>query len=199
MKTTSKTLFDNTANSRLMEVQSAIFDGRMFIASNYSRGDDGGALSAVMPASYAHGGKTYTKGSSSLVQIAGTLHAEQAILKELAKVIKNPNKVNPSHVTVIGTKRPCTVCRRVLLAFDKALLKHYPAVHLHFVDQSGATTEVEALDISGLADGSDQTFDAFVATYATQLQKYQGIGQLPGEDVSNSDRTAATAELGDIL
>jgi tRNA(Arg) A34 adenosine deaminase TadA len=193
---TTRALFDATDDGKLMEVQSAIFDGRMFVASNYSRGADDAALGAVMAGSYSHGGKTYRDGS--LVRLADALHAEQQILKELAKVIKNPNKANPNHVTVVGTKRPCSVCRRALLAFNKALLKHYPEVHLHFVDQTGKDTDVAALDLSELKEGGASKFNDFVDTYTAELENY-GRARLSGEEVSNGVRTVAAAALDDIL
>ncbi|HYY99750.1 MAG TPA: hypothetical protein VE642_14215 [Pyrinomonadaceae bacterium] len=193
---TTKTLFDATDDSKLMEVQSAIFDGRMFVASNYSRGANDAALGAVMAGSYSHAGTTYRDGS--LVRLADALHAEQQILKELAKVIKNPNKANPNHVTVVGTKRPCSVCRRALLAFNKALLKHYPEVHLHFVDQTGKDTDVDALDLSVIKEEGTPKFNEFADTYTAALETYMGK-TLPGEDVSNGVRTVAAAALDDIL
>jgi hypothetical protein len=193
---TSKALFAATVDSKLMEVQSSIFDGRMFVASNYSKGEDNSALGRVMGASYSHASVTYT--GRTLVSLVATLHAEQQILKELAKVIKNPNKDNPAHVNVMGSKRPCSVCRRVLLAFHKALADHYPFVQLHFVNQTGADTAVAALDLGELAEvGGDPTFNNFVATYTAELGRLRGI-RLSGEEVGNAERTAAVPSLDDL-
>ena len=200
LKDTATKLFDDSDDNKLMEVQTSIFDKRLFIASNYPRGNDDSKLKQAMPTSYQHASKTYANtGDYGLAVLAAELHAEQQILYELAKVLRNTNKTNPPHVTVVGTKRPCSVCRRVLLAFDKALIKHYPEVHLHFIDLTGANTTVAALDLAGLAnDTQDQTFRDFAATYAIELEKYRGM-TLPGEDVSNSIRTAAKADLDDLL
>ena len=189
---TSGNLFVGTKskNSKLMEVQSAIFDGRLFIASNYAMGNDDEDLKSVLSDEYEHQGTTYSKSNKLLSVIAGALHAEQQILNELAKVLANSNKVNPLHVTVIGTKRPCSVCRRVLQAFDHALRLVYPAVHLHFVDQTGADTSVEALTLS--ETGSDEAYDKFAHTYTEKLKVLmKTTTHLSGEELGNGERTNA--------
>jgi hypothetical protein len=197
LNTTATTLFNNTVDGKLMEVQSAIFDGKMFIASNYSKGADDTALRAQVAASYTHGGAEYKGGG--LVRIAAGLHAEQQILYELARVLANPNKTPPSHVTVIGSKRPCSICRRVLLAFRKGLLDHYGGVNLHFVNQTGSDTAVGSLDLDALAAGADQRFKNFVATYNAELAKL-AAKRFPEEIAeSNAVRTQAAPDLDEIL
>lgn len=47
-----------------------------------------------------------------MTRLAGGLHAEQAILLELANVLRNPNKVNPSHVRVAGAVAEGSSSRR---------------------------------------------------------------------------------------
>jgi hypothetical protein len=197
LNATTAHLFNNTVDGKLMEVQSAIFDDKMFIASNYSKGVDDSRLAATMAASYAHGGTTYQNGG--LVRIAAALHAEQQILERLARILANPNKMPPSHVTVIGSKRPCSVCRRVLLAFRKGLLDHYSGVNLHFVNQTGADTVVAGLDLDALAVGADQKFKDFVATYNAELVKLTAK-RLPGElDEAPGVRTNAAPNLDEIV
>ena len=198
LNTTATTLFNSTVDSKLMEVQSAIFDGKMFIASNYSKGNNDTALAGTMAASYTHGGVTYQNGTLVRLAAASGLHAEQQILERLAAVLANPNKTPPSHVTVIGSKRPCSVCRRALLAFRKGLVTHYPEVNLHFVNQTGKDTAVASLDLDVMAAGADQKFKDFVATYKAELARLAGQA-LSGEDVSNATRTNAAPDVDEML
>jgi cytidine deaminase len=195
-------LFQDTDDSKLMEVQASIFDKRLFIASNYSKGADYSALAANIAPTYTHDTVTYAQSNSSIVMLASSLHAEQQILMELAKVIANPNKTNPLHVTIVGSKRPCSICRRVLLAFSKALVAHYSTVKLHFVDLTGADCEaskVASLDLDAVAANSnDDTFKAFAKTYATQLASLTGK-KLSGEEVATSTRTNATPSVDDMI
>ncbi len=198
LNTTATTLFNSTADSKLMEVQSAIFDGKMFIASNYSKGNNDSALAGTMAASYTHGGVTYQNGTLVRLAAASGLHAEQQILEKLAAALANPNKTPPSHVTVIGSKRPCSVCRRVLLAFRKGLVTHYPEVSLHFVNQTGKDTAVASLDLDAMAATADQKFKDFVTTYNAELARLAGQA-LSGEDVSNATRTNAAPDVDEML
>lgn len=161
-------------NSKLMEIQTSIFDGKMFIAANYSSGPDVGPVDKELP-NYKK-----SKGVVSFEEVTQSIsthyHAEQSILLELAKVLRNVNKTNPSRVVVIGSKRPCNNCRRVLTAFNRALRAHYPEVNLHWIDRTGDDTLGtepalgQPIDLKALDDKSNSVFSNFVDTYDAQLK-----------------------------
>ena len=188
-------------NSKLMEVQSGIIGDKMFLVSNYSRGA-GDAMSKSMEESYSytHSGATYEYTGKGLLTREGTLHSEQQVLLDLARTLKNPRMENPRHVTVVGTKRPCSTCRRVLLAFDRALHRHYPEVHLHFIDKTGQDTDVDALDLKPEKSPTDGLFNAFVDTYDKELTKYLGYRArtLEGEEGSSGERMLLKPALEDL-
>jgi hypothetical protein len=199
---TTGDLFTKTKarNSKLMEVQSGIIGDRMFIVSNYNRGADD-AMSKVMDErySYTHDGTIYEyRGKGGLLIREGELHAEQQILLDLARTLKNARLENPRHVTVVGTKRPCSTCRRVLLAFDRALHRHYPEVRLHFIDKTGQDADVTALDLGTEKIPTDTLFNAFVDTYTSELAKYRRAGKLLGEEGSSGDRMVLKPTLTDL-
>ena len=203
---TASTLFTATKRRRseLMEVQSAIIGDQMVIASNY--GGEGAAedsaLVGLMEDSYTHANKTYT--GKKLTTITHTLHAEQQILKHLAKVIKNSKGASLAPVTIVGTKRPCSVCRRVLWAFLTALEIYYKKIKLHFVDETGADTTVDYLDLTDMKypgvklDEVELRFNNFVDAYTAALEKFK-TKKFSGEDDSKSVRTNATPGTGDLI
>ena len=195
-------LFEATkkVDSKLMEVQASIFNKRLFIASNYSRGADNSKLLEQIK-TVTHDGTMYTQINLSLGALVDTLHAEQQILRELAKILRDSSKANPIHVTIVGSKRPCSICHRVLRAFQTALTRHYPYVELHFVDLTGATCEpdkVASLELGELVSGAtDDNFAAFVSTYDSELAKNKDK-KMPGEEESSSVRTNATPKLNEV-
>lgn len=189
-------------NKKLMEVQAGIIGDKMFLASNYSKGADDAMDKAMAKSySYTHGETTYEyTGKETLTPRSGTLHAEQQILLDLARTLRNPNLENPSHVTVIGTKRPCSTCRRVLLAFNRALRRHYPEIRLHFIDKTGQDTGVTALNLMTEKSTTDTQFNAFVDTYTALLETYERYkaGRLIGEEGTSSVRTPLKPTLEDL-
>jgi len=193
-------------NRALMEVQAGIIGDKMYFASNYTRGE-GTAMREAMDDSYsyAHGDRPheYRVKDTGLLIREGVLHAEQQILFDLAKILRNSRVENPRHVTVLGSKRPCSVCRRVLLAFDRALHRHYPEVHLHFIDKTGQDTDplvVLSLDLGAQKVPGEPIFNAFVDTYTYELAKYQRYAArtLEGEEGSSGERMTLKPTLKDL-
>jgi len=207
-------------NGRLMEVQASVFDKKLYIASNYSLGEDDTELKSVITTDqattptrdefYKNDGKTYLKSASLVMTLVDSLHAEQQILRSLAKYIVRIKEARLStdasfHVTIVGSKRPCSVCHRVLLAFHSALQVHYPGIRLHFVNLTGKgvdASKVEALDLSSVvADNKENTtFGYFAKTYAARLEaNFDSKYKCPGELEHNSIRTNAVPDLSKLL
>lgn len=124
-----------------MEVQSGFIGDKLFVRSNYAAGlPSSEAFRALLPPAAVLWTGVDTKRvyqANAINASAGTLHAEQAILIEVAKLAANSVSAPTARVVDIGTKRPCWYCRRVLKAFDTALQAHYPSIKLHYVDRTG--------------------------------------------------------------
>ncbi len=99
-------------------------------------------------------------------------------------------------MVIIGTKRPCSYCRRVLLAFDHALKAHYPDIEFHYVNRTGATIDpIDCLELGG-ANG---VYKDFAADYSKKLKDFlekQEYRTLDDERLEGNDvRTKASAEI----
>lgn len=187
-------------DNSVMEVQVTKLGGKYCFASNTAgQGNNHAHLAAALTnLTHAHtlqfDGKEVKVGQ--IERVEGPLHAEQNLLRELARRLRaagNDYARYPEHVFVVGSKKPCTVCRRVLLSFKAALDANYPVVKLHFVNESGATTDVHALDLSDLSAGGVPRFQAFVQDYTNRLAGQPA--QLAGENVAAGVRMAAVIDF----
>jgi len=187
----------------VMEVQISKLDGKYQLSSNTAgHVNDFDPLDQTIAAA----GLTFDRKAvtaSQMQRVGGNYHAEQNILRALAgKLLAAADDVGrlgtlPQNVFVVGSKKPCTVCRRVLRAFRHALAQEYPAVSLHFVDESGQRTEVAPLDLSGINAGGSVKFAAFQVAYAAELARILAPA-LPGEDVAPGARMAAPIDFDEL-
>jgi hypothetical protein len=187
------TIKEDDKDTQLMEVQSSIFGSEIFIASNYSKENDGKVLKKKL--------ETYGLVGFTITSLVSLLHAEQQILEKLAKALRDGKA--PPFVTIMGKKRPCWTCRRVLLAFREALDTHYPKTKIFFVDKTGKDTKVATLDLDGLvpknsSEKESVKFKNFVNDYKTALGKYLKRKKLSDEVGSSGERANAPTELTDI-
>lgn len=203
LKSVSQFVFDRAKKTEgsIMEVQATILGGTLYIASNYSAGEGLHPLSDYYPSNFdfwhnKKREKIYRKADIQTLQ--GTLHAEQHLLRQLGLKLKNGEDL--TRMVVIGTKRPCSYCRRVLRAFNAALAVHYPDFKLHFVDRTGKTLPA-AVDCLALDGGAvDCTFRRFATRYGTELNTlipfHAGMAAIADEALeSNAERTQASAEI----
>lgn len=183
--------FINSTTRNVMEVQSTFIDGKLVVAANEpvvqggnasaTGGDAGGWYTQAMDTKLfgfqrdKHTFEKYhltatKKIPANITLMSGTLHAEQQLLLTIARKIRAGTTAG--EFVVMGTKRPCSVCHRVLRAFASALGAHYPNVHLHYVDRTGADTNRNNIGVlngalQGLKNNDGQTFDQFVDQYIT--------------------------------
>lgn len=122
------------------------------------------------------------------------LHAEQYLCHKLATWIDTSvqrGEELPSLIQIIGSKKPCDTCRRVLLAFRDAMMYIFGR-QLSFLDQAGAhTLDDETIPILSLHPDEMSTekgkrfaiiFSRFLqATLLTEKGYFYGEGQNPGE------------------
>ncbi|WP_441292719.1 hypothetical protein ACSRUE_22050 [Sorangium sp. KYC3313] len=183
-----------------MEVQVTKLGGKYCFASNAAgQGNNRAHLAAALTnLAHAHtlqfDGKEVKAGQ--IERVEGPLHAGQNLLRALARRLSaagNDFAKYPEHVFVVGSKKPCTVCRRVLLSFKAALDADCPFVTLHLVNESGASTDVHALDLSDLSAGGVPRFQAFVQDYTNRLAGQPA--QPAGESVAAGVRMAAAIDF----
>lgn len=97
-------------------------------------------------------------------------HAEQNLLYKLANDIAQ-GRLPIGMVSVIGTKPPCSICAKVLFAFQTALVVAKVPVKLSYNKFPGEDVEERVagvLDISGLAvNATYDKFAAFAGQYAS--------------------------------
>jgi deoxycytidylate deaminase len=169
LSSTSATLFSQARSSDLQEVQAGLIDDKMYIASNSSTGTERVNREPFFEhdkVRYKYNEKGRT--DATLFYRYGRLHAEQIILEDLAKKLDN-SSVPPSQAVIVGTKLPCSRCRRVLLAFSAALKKHYPSVKLYFCNQTGQRID-GSIDMLLLHTGRTDKYRDFVQTYNEALK-----------------------------
>jgi len=204
LKNRSQEIFNK---SHAMEVQSGLIGGRLYIRGNYAQGEArinefGGLVPGHAVLWHDKDNKTVFQKGADLDFSAGMLHSEQSILRELARTIANSNNALPSRVVVIGTKRPCWYCRRVLLAFDRALRAFYPTIKLHFVDRTGDMPDgaIDTLNINDL--GADNPyFIRFREKYNSTLAALLAINRFEDEtddigSLTKAGMRQASAEIG---
>lgn len=219
----SKTVFEKgkkTSND-LMEVQSSYIGDKLYIAGNYSfvQGANGasldnGRLNDLRPKGNKGSDSIFTvyrddkrhedfgHGKTNTTILAGNLHAEQQLLLLIAKKLKAGNCAQ-STFTIIGTKRPCSVCHRVLKAFNAALKANYNGKTLKFVDKTGQDTRGGTVGdivniLPGLKNNNGSTFDSFVNDFVTE---YNNLGSSAAYDnlgEGNGARTNATTSSGEL-
>lgn len=214
--------FKSNTVGNVMEVQSAFIDGKLVIAANNPPPPGGDAATTGGDAAgwYGPGMNTRLFGfqrdknsyekyhvtktkkiPSNIALMSGTLHAEQQLLLQIARKIRAGNTVGD--YVVMGTKRPCSVCHRVLRAFSSALAACYPNVHLHYVDRTGANTNdgnVGALDgaLQILKYNDGGAFDLFVDRYIADkgaiavAAAYDALGE------DNATRTNAVPKIDEL-
>ncbi|KFE70740.1 DUF4157 domain-containing protein [Hyalangium minutum] len=202
LKVASKFVYDRANKEEdIMEVQATILNGALYFAANYRAGQGLYPLSKYYPPNFdfwhnKKREKIYRKADIQTIQ--GTLHAEQALLGVLAQKLKNGEAL--TRMVVIGTKRPCSYCRRVLRAFNTALAAHYPDVNLHFVDRTGKTVPAEVERLTLVPGSIEGTFKRFATQYAQELAAlipfHAGMAHLADEaEETNSVRTNASPEI----
>jgi hypothetical protein len=208
LKTVAQFVFDRAKKQEgnIMEVQATLLKGTLYIASNYTLGSGVNPLSTYFPPEgfdFWHNKKRVklfrkeTKGDIEIIQ--GTLHAEQALLDKLAKKLNN-KEAELTRMVVIGTKRPCSYCRRVLRAFDAALKAHYPDFTLHFVDRTGKTLDAAVPRLTLDPGDAECTFKHFATKYTQELATLFPSALAPAvladeAEESNSVRTNASSEI----
>lgn len=203
LKSVAQHVFDRAkkADGSIMEVQATLLNGTLYIASNYTAGEGLHPLSNFYPASFDFWHdkkrvKLFQKADIKTLQ--GTLHAEQNLLREVAKKLKNKEAL--TRVAVIGTKRPCSYCRRVLRAFNTALGVHYPNLAFHFVDRTGKSLPA-AVDCLVLDPGNEENpYRQFATRYTTEVGTlipfHAALAVLADEALEgNAERTNASAEI----
>ncbi|MCR6632318.1 MAG: nucleic acid/nucleotide deaminase domain-containing protein [Magnetospirillum sp.] len=216
-------VFKGNVTRNIMEVQSTFIDGKLVIAANDTPppGADGSRTGLGLAGWYQsaldskifdfqrdkHTFERYRvtkskKMPANITFLTGYLHAEQQLLLAIAK--KLASGTTAGDFVVMGTKRPCSICHRVLRAFASALGTHYPGVHLHYVDRTGANTNggnVGELDgaLAAMKDGTGGTFDLFADQYATDKAGIAVANYYDGNaGESNSVRTNAVPQVSEL-
>lgn len=219
----SKTVFSKgkARSAALMEVQSSYIGDKLYIAGNYSfaAGGDGtlvdnGRLNDLLPKTAKNNDtgftvyrdstrhETFSHGKANTTILAGNLHAEQSLLLQIAKRLKAGDCAQ-STFTIIGTKRPCSTCHRVLKAFNAALKARYPGKTLRFVNKTGKDTREGSVGnisnvLPGMKDNSPATFKAFVDDFTAA---YSALGDQAAYDTLDEDngtRTNASTSSGEL-
>lgn len=219
----SKTVFDKgkARSADLMEVQSSYIGDKLYIAGNYSFAAggngvlvDNGRLDDLLPKNAKNNNtgftvyrdstrhETFSHGNANTAILAGNLHAEQSLLLQIAKRLKAGDCAQ-STFTIIGTKRPCSICHRVLKAFNAALKAHYPGKTLKFVNKTGKDTRGGSVGnisdvLPGMKNNSGTTFDSFVDAFTTAYGALGGLAAYDTLGEDNGTRTNASTSSGEL-
>jgi hypothetical protein len=203
LKGVAKTIFDNVKEdeSKLMEVQATILGDTLYIAANYSAGTSQKGLAAYCPPEFdlwhkKNRLKLFRKVDIKFLE--DTLHAEQQLLEKLTAAMKKGEDL--SHMVVIGTKRPCSYCRRVLRAFNTSLGQHYPDLKLHFVDRTGLTLDNAVARLTLDPGNNSTTYKQFVRDYESEVSELikplHTLAKIDDEtEEKNSVRANASPEI----
>jgi hypothetical protein len=114
--------------------------------------------------------------------ISGSRHAEQNLVLKACAVLKNAEKNNKlkslnKTVMIYGAKPPCNICRRVMFAFERALMIVY-GMNLSYnrsigdtsvtIENAGLLTGDDILSAVGGPEGQ-KTFQKFIDVYKQNL------------------------------
>lgn len=115
-------------------------------------------------------------------EVSGSRHAEQNLVLKACIALKSAEKNNKLHlmnktVMIYGSKPPCNICRKVMFAFERALMIVY-GMNLSYNRSIGDTSVSE--DNAGLLTGDDilsragningeEIFKRFIAVYKQNL------------------------------
>jgi hypothetical protein len=185
-------------DSSTQEVQILDAGAGLHVASNSDGHTSGALASATLFNSYIDGANkavkkhqdpyvkakkiSAVKAPDGLVPVNGKLHAEQNLLRDYSRKLKNAESAGTldtldKTVRVFGAKPPCNICKMVMVAFEAALAGVY-GITLRYNTNTGDTSVLEknsgklsADDMSVAAGGGTmpEKFQQFLAAYTQNL------------------------------